>query len=162
LLAISALAVVAAGCGEGSSSSSPGSIDGVRRTIQALGPVLGALELAHTEGCCLPGQTASARKLYITSAQDLSASLGALASQIAMLKLSPRAHAAQDSLAAGVLELVAEARQVVDRIQRARVSDFPRLAGELDVTNSYAVKRMQTALDQLRSQGYDLGTLGAN
>jgi hypothetical protein len=162
LLAISALAAVAAGCGGGSSSSSPGSIDGVRTTIDALGPVLGALELAHTEGCCVPGQMTSARKLYVTSVQNLSTSLGPLASQIVSLKLAPGAHAAQDSLAAGVLELADEARRVVDRIQRARVSDFPRLAGELDVTKSYAVKRMQTAFDELRAKGYDLGTFGTS
>ena len=162
LLAISALAVAAPGCGEGSSSSSPGSINGARMTIDALGPVLGALELAHTEGCCVPGQMASTRKLYITSARDLSTSLAPLASQIATLKLAPAAHAAQVGLTVGVLELADEARRVADRIQRAKVSDFPQLAGELDVTKSYAVKRMQTALDQLRAKGYDLGTLGTS
>ena len=99
----------------------------------------------------------------VTSAAGLSTSLGPLAAEIAALKLAPGAHAAQDSLAAGVLELADEARRVVDRIQRAKVSDLPRLAGGARRRRELPpVKRMQTALDELRAKGYDLGTFGTS
>ena len=157
MLCLFALVAVVGGCGGAGSSSGSGSIDGVRASIDALRPVLAALGLAHTG---VPGQTASVRKIYIDSVQNLSTSLGPLASRIVTVKLPPAAYAAQDNLEAGVLELADEARRVVDRIQKAKLSDFPRLASELDLPNSYGVKRMQTALDELRAKGYDLGTLG--
>jgi hypothetical protein len=159
LLCFVALAIVVAGCGN-SSGNPPGSPGAVRSSVDALGVALAGLELAHTAGCCAPAELKSARQIYLTSAQDLNAALGPIASLIVTLQLPPEVRSAQTKLVGAVLGLEVQTQRVIDEIQDAKLSAFPKLASELDVTKSDAARRMQDALDELRAKGYDLGTLG--
>jgi hypothetical protein len=160
LLCLSSPAMVVAGCGGGSSERQPSSPDAVWMSVDALGSVLRAVELIDSQGCCAPGQLESSRKLYLTSVQGLETALGPIAGLISGLRLPPAVHSAQQKLESATLQLVAETQRALDTVQNAKPAAFPGLASKLDFTKSSAAEEMQTALDELRAKGYDLGTLG--
>jgi hypothetical protein len=159
---LSGLAVLG-GCGGGGSPGLSGyQQKDLEATRTAVGSVATVLDGLHTLTVPL-GNPALAqtfdRKTYVVAAKTLLTALPYAVELIRELGLPPNAQTAQDRFRSAARDVADDSRKAIATVESARRSDLPGLASELDIEKSSAVGRLQVALDEFRSKGYDLGAL---